>query len=64
MDKVMILFDNWKDVIDAIAYIVLGASVLAKVLTPWTDADDKIVARVKKILDAIAINSSPKDSKK
>lgn len=42
------LLANWKDLLDVVAYVVLAASVVAK-LTPsvW---DDKIVAQILRVL--------------
>lgn len=53
--------DNWKTVLDACAYIVLGASILCALLAPRTKtgADDKLaklLVRVHAFLSKLALN--------
>lgn len=50
---------NWEQIVVVILAVVGAASAITK-LTP-TPKDDKIVAKVKKVLDAIALN--PKEKK-
>lgn len=53
------IVDHWDEILLAITSIVTAASIIVK-LTP-SEKDDKVVSRIIKFLNAIAIN--PKEKK-
>jgi len=48
---------NWDSVLGIITGLITVASIVAK-LTP-SETDDKMIAKVLKVIDVIAINSTP-----
>lgn len=53
------VISNWEQIVVVALAVVGAASAIAK-LTP-TQTDDKIIAKIKKVLDTLALN--PKEKK-
>lgn len=56
------LTENWTEVIEVIAYIVMAASVVTKLTA--TEKDDYYIGKIKRIVRMIAVDSSVPWTKK
>lgn len=48
------IIDNWTNILGAITAVIAAASAIAN-LTP-TETDNKIIAAITKVIDALALN--------
>jgi hypothetical protein len=56
------LIANWDTILLGVTGIISGASIIAK-LTP-TETDDKILAKILRFIDLLAINNKPSELRK
>jgi hypothetical protein len=56
------LIANWDTILLGVTGIISGASIIAK-LTP-TETDDKILAKILRFIDFLAINNKPSELRK
>jgi hypothetical protein len=56
------LIANWDTILLGVTGIISGASIIAK-LTP-TETDDKILAKILRFIDLLAINNKPTELRK
>lgn len=62
MEYIAWIQENWGSIVIIITSVVTAASVIAK-LTP-TEVDDNWVGKIIKLMDFLAINNKPTETKK